>query len=89
VSPLGHVSLDTTNIYAETDMATKKRALATIDQGRTGKTSGGWSRRPEVMEFPSLAVASQICGAEYVGSAENRARAGSAPHIGMRHILVR
>ena len=48
---LGHVSLDTTNIYAETDMATKKRALATIDQGRTRKTSGGWSRRPEVMEF--------------------------------------
>ena len=48
---LGHVSLDTTNIYTETDMATKKRALATLDQGRTRKTSGGWSRRPEVMEF--------------------------------------
>jgi hypothetical protein len=48
---LGHVSLDTTSIYAETDMATKKRALATLDQGRTRKTSGGWSRRPEVMEF--------------------------------------
>jgi len=29
---LGHVSLDTTNIYAETDMATKKRALATLDR---------------------------------------------------------
>ena len=51
---LGHVSLDTTNIYAETDMATKKRALATLDQGRTRKTSGGWSRRPEVMEFLRL-----------------------------------
>ena len=38
-------------IYAETDMATKKRALATLVQGRTRKTSGGWSRRPEVMEF--------------------------------------
>jgi integrase/recombinase XerD len=48
---LGHVSLDTTSIYAETDMATKKRALATLDQGRTHRTSGGWSRRPEVMEF--------------------------------------
>ncbi len=48
---LGHVSLDTTSIYAETDMATKKRALATLDQGRTRRTSGGWSRRPEVMEF--------------------------------------
>lgn len=48
---LGHVSLDTTNIYAETDMATKRRALATLDQGQTRNTSGRWSRRPEVMEF--------------------------------------
>ena len=48
---LGHVSLDTTSIYAETDMATKKRALATLDRGRTRKTSGGWSRQPNVMEF--------------------------------------
>jgi hypothetical protein len=48
------VSLDTTSIYAETDMATKKRALATLDQGRTRKTSGGWSRQPEVMEFLRL-----------------------------------
>ena len=48
---LGHVSLDTTNIYAETHMATKKRALATLDRGRTRKASGGWSRKPDVMEF--------------------------------------
>jgi site-specific recombinase XerD len=48
---LGHVSLDTTNIYAETDLATKKRALATLDRGRTRKVSGGWSRKPDVMEF--------------------------------------
>jgi len=48
---LGHVSLDTTNIYAETDLATKKRALATLDRGRTHKASGGWSRKPDVMEF--------------------------------------
>jgi site-specific recombinase XerD len=48
---LGHVSLDTTNIYAETDLATKKRALATLDRGRTRKASGGWSRKPDVMEF--------------------------------------
>jgi site-specific recombinase XerD len=47
---LGHVSLDTTNIYAETDLATKKRALATLDRGRSRKT-GGWARKPEVMEF--------------------------------------
>ena len=48
---LGHVSIDTTSIYAETDMATKKRALATLDRGRTPKTAGGWSRKPDVMEF--------------------------------------
>ena len=48
---LGHVSIDTTSIYAETDLATKKRALATLDRERTGKTPGRWSRKPEVMEF--------------------------------------
>ena len=48
---LGHVSLDTTNIYAETDLATKKRALATLDRGQTRKASGGWSRKPDVMAF--------------------------------------
>jgi integrase/recombinase XerD len=48
---LGHVSLDTTSIYAETDLATKKRALATLDRGRTRKASGGWAKKPDVMEF--------------------------------------
>ncbi len=48
---LGHVSIDTTSIYAETDLATKKRALATLDRGRTRKASGGWSRKPDVMQF--------------------------------------
>ncbi len=48
---LGHVSIDTTNIYAETDLATKKRALATLDTGRTRKTVGGWSETPHLMEF--------------------------------------
>jgi integrase/recombinase XerD len=48
---LGHVSLDTTSIYAETDLATKKRALATLDRGRARRTAGGWSRKPDVMEF--------------------------------------
>ncbi len=48
---LGHVSLDTTNIYAETDLATKKRALATLARGSTRRSSGGWSRRPDLMTF--------------------------------------
>ena len=37
--------------HAETDLATKKRALATLDRGRTRKTAGGWSRQPDVMAF--------------------------------------
>jgi site-specific recombinase XerD len=48
---LGHVSLDTTSIYAETDLATKKRALATLDRGRSRLKSGGWSRQPDLMAF--------------------------------------
>ena len=48
---LGHVSLDTTNIYAETDLATKKRALETLARGSTRRAIGGWSRQPDVMAF--------------------------------------
>jgi site-specific recombinase XerD len=48
---LGHVSLDTTNIYAETDLATKKRALATLARVRTRLATGSWSRQPDVMAF--------------------------------------
>jgi len=48
---LGHVSLDTTNIYAETDLATKKRALATLERGSSRRAIGGWSNQPDVMTF--------------------------------------
>ena len=48
---LGHVSLDTTNIYAETDFATKKRALATLARGSTRRSTGGWSSQPDLMTF--------------------------------------
>jgi integrase/recombinase XerD len=48
---LGHVSLDTTSIYAETDLATKKRALATLDRGRSRMKPAGWSRQPTIMAF--------------------------------------
>jgi integrase len=52
---LGHVSLDNhQHLRPETDMATKRRALATLDQGRTRKEFGGWSQRPGVMEFLRL-----------------------------------
>jgi len=48
---LGHVSLSTTSIYAETDLETKKRALATLERGGSLLPSGGWTRQPDVMEF--------------------------------------
>ena len=48
---LGHVSLDTTNIYAETDLATKKRALATLTTGSTPRSRGRWSSQPDLMAF--------------------------------------
>lgn len=48
---LGHVSVNTTSIYAETDLATKKRALAMLDRGRSRHKVGGWSRQPDVMAF--------------------------------------
>ena len=48
---LGHVSIDTTSIYAETDLATKKRALATLDRGSPKQKAGGWVRQPDLIEF--------------------------------------
>jgi hypothetical protein len=44
------VSLDTTNIYAETDLATKKRALATLARGKAPHAIGRWNQ-PDVMAF--------------------------------------
>jgi len=47
---LGHVSVDTTNIYAETDLETKARALATCapDAGTEAKP---WRDQPGLMAF--------------------------------------
>jgi len=47
---LGHVSLNTTNIYAETDLETKARALATCDPG-TGSKVKPWRDKHDLMEF--------------------------------------
>lgn len=46
---LGHVSLDTTNIYAEVDLETKARALAACSPGE--KPQAKWRKQPEVMAF--------------------------------------
>jgi len=47
---LGHVSLVTTNIYAETDLATKAKALASCTVYEEISKGKSW-REPELMEF--------------------------------------
>ena len=48
---LGHVSINTTNIYAETDLETKARALATCAVADKTATIKHWRNRPGLMEF--------------------------------------
>lgn len=48
---LGHVSLNTTNIYAETDIETKARALATCAPDTGGAKIKPWRHQPDLMEF--------------------------------------
>ena len=48
---LGHVSLNTTNIYAEIDLETKARALATCAPAADAKTRKHWRQQPALMEF--------------------------------------
>ncbi len=48
---LGHVSLNTTNIYMETDLETKARALATCAPNSGGTEMRPWKHQPDVMEF--------------------------------------
>ena len=47
---LGHVSLDTTNIYAEIDLETKAKAIACCDPTES-KRSGPWREDKGLMEF--------------------------------------
>lgn len=48
---LGHVSINTTNIYAETDLETKARALATCTIPDKTPTKKHWRSQPSLMEF--------------------------------------
>lgn len=48
---LGHVSINTTNIYAETDLETKARALATCTPVTKGTKLKPWRCQPDLMEF--------------------------------------
>jgi integrase/recombinase XerD len=47
---LGHVSLDTTHIYAEVDLAMKEKALTLCDLPSYGGTRA-WHSAPKLMEF--------------------------------------
>ena len=48
---LGHVSLETTNIYAEVDFETKAKALAQCDMPDVEKVSRRWRDQPALMDF--------------------------------------
>lgn len=48
---LGHVSLDTTNIYAEVDLEMKARALAHCEILSEAKETRSWNTDPDLMTF--------------------------------------
>jgi integrase/recombinase XerD len=48
---LGHVSLDTTNIYAEIDLEMKAKALAKCEPVADSKPGKRWREQPELMDF--------------------------------------
>ena len=48
---LGHVSLETTNIYAEVDFETKAKALAECDVPDTERMPRRWRDQPALMDF--------------------------------------
>lgn len=48
---LGHVCLDTTNVYAEIDLETKAQAVAKCDITADHKANRRWAKDPELMAF--------------------------------------
>jgi site-specific recombinase XerD len=48
---LGHVSLETTNVYAEIDFETKARALAKCEAATTSSARLHWRDQPALMDF--------------------------------------
>ena len=47
---LGHVSIDTTNIYAETDLDMKTKALGMCEV-KQSKSRKRWRDNPDLMSF--------------------------------------
>ena len=48
---LGHVSLETTNIYAEINLETKARALATCEVEGDAEGQKQWRDQPDLLTF--------------------------------------
>ena len=48
---LGHVSVATTNVYAEVDLEMKAKALARMDLGRESGKRRPWRKGPDLMTF--------------------------------------
>ena len=48
---LGHVSLATTNVYAEVDLETKAKALASCEVEEKGETQQPWREDESLMAF--------------------------------------
>ena len=48
---LGHVSIDTTNVYAEIDLETKANALARLAIPSDRKANRRWANDPSLMAF--------------------------------------
>ena len=48
---LGHVSLDTANVYAEIDLEMKAKALSTCEPSTDVKSAKRWREQPALMEF--------------------------------------
>jgi site-specific recombinase XerD len=60
---LGHVSVDTTNVYAEVDLEMKAKALAACDTGGKRIEKRMWRTNPRVMEFLRRSLNRKLCGA--------------------------
>jgi integrase/recombinase XerD len=48
---ISHVSIDTTNVYADVDLEMKAKALAACDTGSPTSQKKLWRNNPGVMEF--------------------------------------
>ena len=48
---LGHVSLQTTNLYAEVDLEMKAKALKYMDKQAGMRIQKRWHRKPDLLEF--------------------------------------